>query len=193
MASGICVKPKSRPHEQGVCRQVPKNSSQTNLLGAIQFIDCVRVKRSFQIHELTKTRRRSEIEENIEIPAKEAYNDISLRVAESVRRIEWVHRQSLCWLQAHAEIRQWHLLLHYSRTQAGVALSSAEAELNAALTLGCEILGICQFCQDQRRFICSKRHLGAPWMRESEALGGETAPAPRAGALKKLTSTRSLA
>ena len=86
-----------------------------------------------------------------------------------------------------------HLLLHYSRTQAGVALSSAEAELNAALTLGCEILGICQFCQDQRRFICSKRHLGAPWMREGEALGGETARAPRAGALEKLTSTRSLA
>ena len=35
-----------------------------------------------------------------------------------------------------------HLLLHYSRTQAGVALSSAEAELSAALKMGCEILGI---------------------------------------------------
>ena len=31
-----------------------------------------------------------------------------------------------------------HLLLHYSRTQAGVALSSAEAELNAALKMGFE-------------------------------------------------------
>ena len=38
-----------------------------------------------------------------------------------------------------------HLLLHYSRTQAGVALSSAEAELNAVLKMGCEILGISQF------------------------------------------------
>ena len=34
-----------------------------------------------------------------------------------------------------------HLLLHYSPTQAGVALSSAEAKLNAALKMGCEILG----------------------------------------------------
>ena len=41
-----------------------------------------------------------------------------------------------------------HLLLHYSRTQAGVALSSAEAELNAALKMGCEILGISQFCRE---------------------------------------------
>ena len=38
-----------------------------------------------------------------------------------------------------------HLLLHYSRTQAGVALSSAEAELNAASFLGCEMLGMSQF------------------------------------------------
>ena len=37
--------------------------------------------RSFQVHELTKTRRRSEIEENNQIPAKETYNDISVRVA----------------------------------------------------------------------------------------------------------------
>ena len=36
------------------------------------------------------------------------------------------------------------LLLHYSRTQAGVALSSAEAELNASLKMGCGILGISQ-------------------------------------------------
>ena len=41
-----------------------------------------------------------------------------------------------------------HLLLHYSRTQAGVAHSSAEAELNAALKMGCEILGISQFCSE---------------------------------------------
>ena len=41
-----------------------------------------------------------------------------------------------------------YLLLHYSRTQAGVALSSAEAELNAALRMGCEILGISQFCRE---------------------------------------------
>ena len=39
-----------------------------------------------------------------------------------------------------------HLLLHYSRIQAGVALSSPEPELNAALKMGCEILGISQFC-----------------------------------------------
>ena len=38
------------------------------------------------------------------------------------------------------------LLLHWSRTQAGVALSSAEAELNATVKLGCEVLGIRQFC-----------------------------------------------
>ena len=38
-----------------------------------------------------------------------------------------------------------HLLLHWSRTQAGVALSSAEAELNATLKIGCEMLGIRQF------------------------------------------------
>ena len=41
-----------------------------------------------------------------------------------------------------------HLLLHYSRTQAGVSLSSAEAELNAALKMDCEILGISQFCSE---------------------------------------------
>ena len=41
-----------------------------------------------------------------------------------------------------------HLLLHCSRTQAGVALSSAEAELNAALKMGCEILGMSQFCSE---------------------------------------------
>ena len=40
------------------------------------------------------------------------------------------------------------MLLHYSRTQAGVALSSAEAELNAALKMGCEVLGISQFCRE---------------------------------------------
>ena len=77
-----------RLHEQGVCRWVPKNRSQIELLG-----DCVRIKRSFQVHELTKTRRRSEIEENIEISVKETYNDTSLRVAGSSRRIDRVHRQ----------------------------------------------------------------------------------------------------
>ena len=41
-----------------------------------------------------------------------------------------------------------HLLHHWSRTQAGVALSSAEAELNATLKLGCEILGIRQSCRE---------------------------------------------
>ena len=41
-----------------------------------------------------------------------------------------------------------HLLLHFSRTQAGVALSSAEAELNAALKMGCEILIMSQFCSE---------------------------------------------
>ena len=35
---------------------------------------------------------RSEIEENIEILAKETYNDIPTRVARSPRRIDWVHR-----------------------------------------------------------------------------------------------------
>ena len=38
-----------------------------------------------------------------------------------------------------------HLISHWSRTQPGVALSSGEAELNAALKLGCEILGVRQF------------------------------------------------
>ena len=41
-----------------------------------------------------------------------------------------------------------HLSLHYSRTQAVVSLSSAEAELNAALKMGCEILGMSQFCSE---------------------------------------------
>ena len=41
-----------------------------------------------------------------------------------------------------------HLLLQCSRTQAGVALSSAEAELNAALKMGCEKLGMSQFCSE---------------------------------------------
>ena len=41
-----------------------------------------------------------------------------------------------------------HLLLHWSRTQAGVALSSAEAELNATLKGGCEALGIGKSCRE---------------------------------------------
>ena len=35
-----------------------------------------------------------------------------------------------------------HLLAHWSRTQVGVALSSGEAELNAALKAGCECIGV---------------------------------------------------
>ena len=41
-----------------------------------------------------------------------------------------------------------HVLLHYSRTQPGVALSSAEAELSVASKMGCEILGMSQFCSE---------------------------------------------
>ena len=41
-----------------------------------------------------------------------------------------------------------HLIAHWSRTQSGVALSSGEAELNAALKMGCEILGVRQFCSE---------------------------------------------
>ena len=41
-----------------------------------------------------------------------------------------------------------HLLLHWSRMQAGVALSSAEAELNASVKMGCDALGIRQFCRE---------------------------------------------
>jgi len=35
-----------------------------------------------------------------------------------------------------------HLLAHWSRTQVGVALSSGEAELNAALKAACEVIGV---------------------------------------------------
>ena len=35
-----------------------------------------------------------------------------------------------------------HLLAHWARTQIGVALSSGEAELNAALKAGCEAIGV---------------------------------------------------
>lgn len=41
-----------------------------------------------------------------------------------------------------------HLIAHWSRTQAGVALSSGEAELNAALKMGCEVVGLRQFCSE---------------------------------------------
>ena len=41
-----------------------------------------------------------------------------------------------------------HPLLHYSRIQAGVAYSSAEAEMYAALKMGCEILGMSQVCSE---------------------------------------------
>ena len=43
-----------------------------------------------------------------------------------------------------------HLVQHYSKTQAGVALSSAEAELNAALKMGCELLGIAEFLKEMK-------------------------------------------
>ena len=39
-------------------------------------------------------------------------------------------------------------MLHSSRTQTGVALLSAWAELNAALKMGCEILGLSKFCRE---------------------------------------------
>ena len=35
-----------------------------------------------------------------------------------------------------------HLIAHWARTQVGVALSSGEAELNAALKVGCEAIGV---------------------------------------------------
>ena len=46
-----------------------------------------------------------------------------------------------------ANLSVTYLLHHWSRSQAGVALSSGEADLNATLKLGCEILGIRQFCR----------------------------------------------
>ena len=41
-----------------------------------------------------------------------------------------------------------HLLHHWYRTQAGIALSSAEAELNATLKLDSEALGVRQLCPE---------------------------------------------
>ena len=41
-----------------------------------------------------------------------------------------------------------HLVAHWSRTQATVALSSGEAEVNAALKAGSEGLGIRSLCQE---------------------------------------------
>ena len=91
-------------------------------------------------------------------------------------------------------LHESYLLLHYSRIQVGVALSIAEAELNAALKMGCENLGISQFCRELGdvmkvkinsdssavKAILARRGCG-----ESEAFGVETALAPRAGALQK--------
>ena len=37
-----------------------------------------------------------------------------------------------------------HLIHHWSRTQTIISLSSCEAELNAALKMGSEIIGMCQ-------------------------------------------------
>ena len=51
------------------------------------------------------------------------------------------------WAGCKLTRHESHLLLHNSRTQAGVALSSAEAELNAASKMGCEFFGISQFCK----------------------------------------------
>ena len=70
-----------------------RTAAKLNYLALWQALDCVRVKRSFQVFERTKIRRRSEIEVNIEITVKETCNDISLRVAGSSRRIDRVHRQ----------------------------------------------------------------------------------------------------
>ena len=44
------------------------------------------------------------------------------------------------------------LVAHWSRTQVSVALSSAEAELNAAVKAACEAIGMKQLCE----------HLGMP-------------------------------
>ena len=41
-----------------------------------------------------------------------------------------------------------HMIGHWSRTQANIALSSGEAELNAALKGGCEGLGVRSMCQE---------------------------------------------
>ena len=44
--------------------------------------------------------------------------------------------------------RGFHLLSHWSRTQTTVALSSGEAELNASLKRGVELLGIKELLQE---------------------------------------------
>ena len=44
-----------------------------------------------------------------------------------------------------------HAVMHWSRTQATVALSSGEAELNAALKGGCELLGVRELMQEWGR------------------------------------------
>ena len=81
------------------------------------------------------------------------------------------------------------MLLHYSRTQAGVALSSAEAELNAALKMGCEILGISQFCRELGEKVDIKINgdssavkgiLARRGCGKGQTLGVETIVAPRA-------------
>ena len=42
-----------------------------------------------------------------------------------------------------------HLIHHWSRTQSVISLSSCEAELNAALKMGSELIGLCQTCREQ--------------------------------------------
>ena len=97
----------------------------------------------------TKTRRRSDIEEDIENPAKETTTTCLYEWQDHPGELtgytdsDWAgckltRRSTSGGVILHGS----HLLLHYSRTQAGVALSSAEAELNAALKMDCEILGI---------------------------------------------------
>ena len=45
-------------------------------------------------------------------------------------------------------LRGGHCLHHWSRTQANIALSSGEAELNSALKGGCELAGACEMVRE---------------------------------------------
>ena len=144
---------------QSSCRRRRPQSTEELQQSSITFTRqshyCFRVKRGFKVYEFTQTRKRDKTEKNT---AEAIDNNASIRVAGSSRRVDTVYRQRLAFLHAHPEIHQWgrrgvimhgsHLPLHYSRTQAGVALSSAEAELNAALKMGCEKLGMSQFCSE---------------------------------------------
>ena len=59
-----------------------------------------------------------------------------------------------------------HLLSHWARTQQGVALSSAEAELNAAIKAGCESLGVRHMVQEMGK------DLGVRVLGDSSAVKG---------------------